>query len=253
VRREWFWLVPFLLLAHSCKTKDDVRREKELERLKSEFKDVQADRADYATLSEEIKLDLSRMKAQFEEMSEYQRRESENIRKDLSALSTRIQTLEERKHETVAPLETPREPKRKVGFDVGRDLFEQGKYEEAIDVFKQVLRNKPRPEEAKKAQYWLAESYFFSKDYASAALEYSSFKKRYPNDSLLPNATYRQANCFRNMGKAKEAALFYQELLEKYPKHSLTTRAKLEVKRLKRGVSSDEEEKTIAPAPDPET
>ena len=103
----------------------------------------------------------------------------------------------------------------------------------AIEIFRSVAKNKTKSEEGKKAAFFIAECQFASKDYASAVLEYSDFKKNHPKDSLLPNAIYRQANAFRNLGKTKEAKLFYQELLASFPKHGLATKAKQEMKKLK--------------------
>ena len=94
-------------------------------------------------------------------------------------------------------------------------------------------RAKSKSEEGRKAQFLLAESYFMAKEYATAALEFGEFKKNFPKDKQVATATYRQANAFRNMGKAKEARLFYQELIEKHPKSPLVAKAKQEMKKLK--------------------
>ena len=62
---------------------------------------------------------------------------------------------------------------------------------------------------------------------------YQQFKKNYPKDSRVARAIYRQANCFRSLKQKKEARLFYQELIDRFPKSSLVSKAKREMKKLK--------------------
>jgi TolA-binding protein len=79
----------------------------------------------------------------------------------------------------------------------------------------------------------LAESHFGKKDFASAALEYNEFRKKASKDPLVPQAIFQQAQSFKGMGKKGEAKLFFQDLIDRYPKSPLVPKAKAELKKLK--------------------
>jgi TolA-binding protein len=112
-------------------------------------------------------------------------------------------------------------------------LIDSERYDEAGEVFREVIRKNASATDVKRARYLLGESLFFGRNYASAALEYSEYKRAYPKDQRVAEATFRQAQCFKSLNKKKEARLFFQELLDKYPKSTLVPRARDELKRLK--------------------
>jgi TolA-binding protein len=222
-----------LMVFPACQTKSDLRRQQEVEKIKQELTQVRGDKADIETTNEELKVEISRLSNVIEQRAIQQLHENEEIRKDIAALGTRVTALEQRAtaDDILQKATTPERPK--PTYDLGKRLFDEGKFNEASDVLKSVTHSKPHSDDARKAQFLLGESLFSAKDYASAVLEYSEFKKSYPKDALIPNAIYRQANSFKSMGRAKEARLFYQELLEKFPKSSFSAKAKQEMKKLK--------------------
>ncbi len=226
-----------------CKTKSELRREQDLERVKAELKEVRGDRADVDNLGEEFKVEISRMNNLLEERAAQSRSQMDELRKEIASLNTKIQKLEghieaqeaadreARNRATVAQAQAVASP-TKPTYELGKRFYDEGKYEDAIDVLKTVSKAK-KGDEAKKAHFLLGEALYANKEFASAALEYSDYKRLYPKDSLVPQAIYRQANAFKSMGKAKEAKLFYQELIERYPKAGMIAKAKQEMKKLR--------------------
>jgi len=215
-----------------CKTKGDMRREQELAKLQQDVTQVKSEHADIDNLSEEFKIEISKTNNLIEERAQASKQQEDELRKELAALSSRIQALENR-----AVTEDSADKQRasehvNATYDRGKKLFDDGRYAEAEEVFRAVTQQKSK-EDAKKALYWLGEAFFADKEYASAALEFSEYKKAYPKDTLVPQAIYRQANCFRSLGKSKEAKLFYQELIERFPKSPLVKKARAEMKRVK--------------------
>jgi tol-pal system protein YbgF len=222
-----------MLALSSCRTKSEIRREQEFEKLKQEVSQSRGDRAEVDSSVDEVKVEIAKLGNVVEEEAQGRRKDIEDLKKDITALTSRVQALEQRAvAEEVAQKQLTVE-RPKASLDSGRKLFDEGKYDEAIEVFKSVIKNQPKSEEAKKGQFLLAESYFSTKDYATAALEFSEFRKSFPKDALIPNAIYRQAASFKEMGKSKEAKLFYQDLIERFPKSPFATKAKLEMKKLK--------------------
>ncbi len=213
----------------SCKTKRDVRREQEYERIKLEVREARGARADLEVISEEFRTELARLSASIEEQSQASRVNNEDAKKEMAALSTRIGALEQQiAAATAAP---PPKVQRAATYDAAKGLFDEGKFEDAIDEAKNVIKNKTKNSpDVRKAQFLLGEAYFAAKDYGAAALEFSEFKKQFPKDSTVANATLRQAQCFRALGKEREAKLFYTEILEKFPKSPAAGQAKKDLK-----------------------
>ena len=230
------WLLLLLALVNfsvvSCLTKSEIRREQEFEKLKQEFTQTRGDRAEVDSTVDEIKVEIAKVGNVIEEEAQGRRKDSEEIRKELSALTARVQALEQRAVSEELNQKQLAQEKPKASLDSGRKLFDDGKFDEAIDVFKSLVKSSPKSEDGKKAQFLLAESYYSSKDYASAALEFAEFRKAFPKDALVPNAIYRQATSFRELGKGKEAKLFFQDLIEKFPKSPFASKAKVDMKRL---------------------
>lgn len=234
-----FLILSIVVLYFSgCKSRSDVKRDQEMERLKSELNSVKGEKADISYVTDELKQDLLRLTNMVEENAQLaQRRHEETMKRDeerskeMAALTGRIEMLENKELES-PPVKAESE-KKIAKFEVGKKLFDNGKFMEALEIFKLVAQNRSRADDAKRSQFMVAECYFEIKDYASAALEYSEFKKSYPKDNQVSSAIYRQANAFRLMGRAKEARLFYQELFDKFPKHILSMKAREEMRRLK--------------------
>lgn len=214
----------------ACNTKSDLRREQELERLKSEVNQSRSDKADISATVDELRGEMAKINSSIEEQAALRMRENEEIKKELMTLTTRVQAAEQR---AVAEEPKNREVKSKASYEAMRALYDDKKYDEAIEMGKDVVKANPKGEEAKKTRFLLAEAYYASQDYASAALEFGEFKKAFPKDSSIAEATYQQAQAFKQMGKKSEAKLFLQEVVEKYPKSLYASKAKSELKKLK--------------------
>lgn len=224
-------LLCFLILApSSCKTKSDLRHEQELERLKAEVQEARGERADVDTTAQELRHEISRLAARIDEQARRHEDSIEILQKEMGVLIARIQAVEQKP----APNNEGRAvEKAKATYASAKAFFDDKKYDQSIVVLKELLESKPGGEERKRSQYLLAESYFLDRDYRAAALEFSEYKKTYPHSPAVPGAIYRQAHCFRNLGKPKEARLFYQELIENHPKHPLALKAKQELKKFR--------------------
>lgn len=230
MRKLSFFLTLFLVLG--CTTKGDIRREEEFERLRQDVSHAKANKVDFEVVQEETKNELSRLTSAVGEITELHRKDTEEHRKELQALALRIQTLEQKgAQEEAARKEPPSPPELPRNFEAAKKLLDEGKYEDAAEIFQSL--SKGNSAEAKKSQFFLAEAHFAKKDYASAALEYNEFRKKAPKDPLVPNAIFRQSLSFKGMGKLSDARLFFQDLIDRYPKSPFAQKAKAELKRLK--------------------
>lgn len=227
-------LVPLCILT-SCKTKHEIQREQELERIKADVRTVRGTRADLEVVAEQLRTDIARMTNYVEEQTLYQRRQTEELRQEIGTLSSKLDTVERK----LSSLENERSQESAqagapASYDAALRLKDAGKSEDAIEMLRDIVSNRPTSSsETKKARFLLANLQFSAKNYASAALEFSQFRKDYPRDSRVPEAIYKQAQAFRSLGKKKEAKLFYQEVLDKHPRSSFAQKAQSEMKRLK--------------------
>ncbi|MFM8315973.1 MAG: hypothetical protein ACKOA8_16970, partial [Deltaproteobacteria bacterium] len=123
----------------SCRTKSEIRREQEFERLKQEVTQTRGDRADLDSTVEEVRVEMAKLGNVIEEEAQGRRKEGEEFRKELTALAARIQALEQRAvSEELAQKQLSQEKPKVANFELGRKLFDEGKLEEAIDIFKAV-------------------------------------------------------------------------------------------------------------------
>lgn len=229
----YFSVVVLLAVLAGCKTKSELRREQEFEHIKSEVQQARTTRADLETVVDDMKSDVTRLSNVVEDQTQLLRTQNEELKKEIATLNTRLQALEQRAAAEEASAKAREEGRSKQTYENGRKLYDEEKYDEAIEILKGVVASKPKSEDARRSQLLVADCYFASKDFASAALEYGEFKKSYPKDAMVPNATYRQAQSFKNLNKKSEAKLFYQELVDRFPKSPLAAKAKAEMKKLK--------------------
>ena len=72
-------------------------------------------------------------------------------------------------------------------------------------------------ERIEEARYRLAESYFAEKLYQQAILKMEDVVTADPGSDWAAWAMVRQGECFRGMGKAQEAELWWEDVLAKHP------------------------------------
>lgn len=235
----FFTILAISPLILSCQTKAAKRNQQELVRLKREMRAVRGNKADVDVTVEEVRMEQGRLANRLEERAQYQQQQFDQLRLEIAGLTSRVQALEQnavaQKMERAAapPAEAPSSSSSsgQASYSEANKLFKAKKYGQAISVIKEVIRRLPRGQD-RHSRFLLSEAHFYKKDYAQAAIEYGEFIKRYPKDSAVALAIYRQANCFRAMKKTKEARLFYEELIDRFPRSSFAKKAKSELKSL---------------------
>jgi len=230
------FLFLLVVLIAGCQTKNDLKREQELERLKSDVSYARGTKADLEQVSEEMRTDMQRLKQQVEDLSQNQHTLEEQYKNEVKNLTQRITVLEQKQeaveaHEQ-AQVQAQTTRVNKASFEYGKKFYDEGDFGEALEVWKE-FKKKAKGEDLKKTRFYIGEAYFGEKEYATAALEYSEFKKHYPKDALASLATLKQGMAFKNLQKSKEAKLFFQEVVDKYPKSPSAQKAKAELKKMK--------------------
>lgn len=143
---------------------------------------------------------------------------------------------------SIAGVEVPAEAK--PHYDFAKKLFDEKKYGEAADAFDLFLaRHKvDSPDLVDNAAFWKAESMFAQAGAMSDAKAKESTLKQVilayqvvlddAKSEKRDSALYKIGICFEQLGFKEEAAVFYNELIEKHPKSSLVQDAKKRLKAL---------------------
>lgn len=100
-------------------------------------------------------------------------------------------------------------------YNKGYDMYNTGKYPQAISIFREFLAKYPKDALADNAQYWIAESYYAQKLFDKAIAEFKKVEN-YPDRNKVPDAYLKIMYAYTEMGKKKEAAKWKDLLLKKY-------------------------------------
>lgn len=228
-------LIILMVFSIGCQSQNSRRRDQELTKLKQELRGMKGTRTDTEVVVDELKLDISRLANVVEERAQYQNLQFESLQKGIESLDARIKALEQyvvtsnassNRNSTPPPESSAM---ANASFGAGKKLYDQKSFSEAITVFKSVAATSDGKDQ-RLSLFFIADSHYFLKEYTQAAIEFGNYKKRYPKASNIPLAIYRQAQCFKNLRKKREAQLFYQELIERFPRHNLAKAARNEMK-----------------------
>ena len=115
-------------------------------------------------------------------------------------------------------------------YKEGEGLYESKRYDDAIAQYKKVRDAYASTELSSSAELRIADAYYESERYIEASAEYSQFRKLHPTHPKAPYALYRIGLCNfnqitgidRDQTPQKNAAIYFEEFLNKYPKSEYT-------------------------------
>jgi len=116
-----------------------------------------------------------------------------------------------------APAQQPAVSKEADLYEKSLALYREGKYEQAVDGFKELLRTYPKSDRADNAQFWIGEAHMALKQYEQAILAYQEVIKKYPKGNKAANATLRQAMAFLEINDKTSAKLLLSKVVKTYP------------------------------------
>lgn len=102
-------------------------------------------------------------------------------------------------------------------YSAGKQAFDDGRYEEAREKFKEFLSKYPKSENADNAQFWMGEIYYREKWYAEAVMEYQKVIEDYPDGNKVPASYLKQGLSFFNLGDQTNARIFLQVVVDHFP------------------------------------
>jgi tol-pal system protein YbgF len=116
-------------------------------------------------------------------------------------------------------------------YQAAFELLKQQRYDESSTAFKQFLQTFPESELAGNAQYWLAESYYVTEQFAEALAAFTEVTTRYPRSRKLPDALLKIGYCNYEMQSWDAARSALKRAQSEFPE---STAARLAGQRLDR-------------------
>jgi len=110
-------------------------------------------------------------------------------------------------------------------LDDMRTAFDKKKFKAIAEEGDKVLAGLKNKKDKQEATYILAESLYKNGDIREAALKYNEFIESKPKDNMSV-ALLRMGDCFKQLGDAETAKIYYQELIQKYSNSAEAKQAK---------------------------
>jgi tol-pal system protein YbgF len=127
---------------------------------------------------------------------------------------------------------TPKSPEQLL-YDNIYVIYREGRYQEAIEGYRDFLKKYPRSDLADNAQFWIGESYMNMKQFEKAILSYQEVIKKYPKGNKVANAMIKQALAFYEIKDKTSARLLLKKVIKKYPNSNEAKIAKNKLKTIK--------------------
>lgn len=105
------------------------------------------------------------------------------------------------------------------------NTFNEGKYHDAIKLFRELVNINPDHELADNAQYWLGECYYALGDYRVAIGEFEKVFS-FSDENKYDDAQYKLGICYLMLGDKRKAKEAFNILITKYPDSEYVERAK---------------------------
>jgi len=102
-----------------------------------------------------------------------------------------------------------------VLYNQGYEMYLNGKYAQAITIFREFLQNFPNNALADNAQYWIGECYYSQKMFDRAIAEFKKTEK-YPDGNKIPDAYLKIYYSYNELGKKEDANQWKKLLLDKF-------------------------------------
>ncbi len=110
-------------------------------------------------------------------------------------------------------------------FEEAFYYYEKGEYAKAIEKFKDLIYKYPGSELVEQSRYYLADSYYLSRDYILASSEFELLNREFPQGQFADIALFKAGLAYASMSRrverdqseTKKAMDTFQNLLTKYP------------------------------------
>lgn len=190
--------------------------------------------ADFGVQLEEIRKELQSVRGEYERTNF---RVTQLEEKQVAATATRTEPppVTAEKNATAAETKKPEDAKGLLAQ--GRSLTKDGKTQEALGVFRQVIHKAPKEKGVADAAYYeLGELYYKDKKYRSALQEYIQVVEKFATGAFVDDAYYRIGMCSMALANYEDAAVFFEEIIKNHKESPLLAQAQKRLDEAKRKI-----------------
>jgi len=133
-----------------------------------------------------------------------------------------------------APVSSGNRSKIQAEYQAAYDLLspQQRRYDDAAKAFSVFLKKYPNDSLAPNAQYWLGEANYVSQNNAEAQKAFELVVSRYPDSTKAPGALFKIGRLQQAAGKSNSARASFEKVLKDYPDSPAAGLARQRLKQL---------------------
>lgn len=261
-----FISLSLLLTLASCRTSGDIKREKEITDIRQEISKVQTANADTGQNLDNVTDEIQKLKGEIEKVEHNRAQDKEDYSKVNEDLKQKIKDLETKidknykelgeridlmkkdfqdavkKLEEVANAETKQAAATAASSDLKKkdleDRYRKARkfhiaknFTEAEKYYTSITGSKSKWYD-ERARFFLGTLMFDKGEYEKAVIKLQEFVDAYPNSQYVPVAMSIQAQCLLKIKKPKDAKVFLQDIISRFPKSKEAKEAKEKLKKL---------------------
>jgi tol-pal system protein YbgF len=102
-------------------------------------------------------------------------------------------------------------------FQVAMGDFNAGRYDIAMNGFKDLSSQFPDSPQAQESDYWVAECMYAKREFSEAEGSYINYIKRYPQGNRMCAALYKLGLTYEKQKKIKSRDIVWNKLIQQYP------------------------------------
>lgn len=137
---------------------------------------------------------------------------------------------------TIAPAAAPRAtvatPEEERAYLGTFDLLKNGKYDEAIAGFKDMLEQWPQGRYADNGWYWMGEAQLVKRDYSGAASSFKSLAQGFPQSPKMADGLYKLGLAQVELKQNSEARASLQRVIGEFPSSNAANLARQKLQQL---------------------
>lgn len=102
-------------------------------------------------------------------------------------------------------------------FQIANGDFSAGRFDIALNGFKDLMVRFPDFPKGQEAEYWVAECWYAGKKYTEAESDYLHYIKSNAQGAKVGAALYKLGLCYEKLDKKKSKDLVWKKLVEQFP------------------------------------
>lgn len=111
----------------------------------------------------------------------------------------------------------------------GIEAMQAKQYDQAVKSFSQFVTMNPRHPYADRAQFFVAEAAFLSKEYGLALVATNLLESRYPHSLKLPEVLNRRTLSLVHLNQKNQARETFEKLRREFPNHPMVSETEHEM------------------------